>query len=250
MNLFKFPKFSLLKPKNAPNDLSWKIFKYISTITFPADYSHPHFFSSKASAGSIGRSSYHAEVEKAVNEQIVAEFNAMYMYLSMASYFGRTDVALPGCYGFFMDMHIEEHEHGLIFLNYQNMRGGKVVLGNIQLAPDKICWDGIRSAFATAAEMEKSIKDKLLAVNCVAEKHRDYGVIDLITSYFIPAQDRSICEMSRLLQRITKMGKEGVAEYLFDKEVHTAFVQKGPKPYIPDYPNAEKDAANKKDLYI
>ncbi|KAK5643462.1 hypothetical protein RI129_007307 [Pyrocoelia pectoralis] len=247
---YKGPTFNddpnLRRESQKYTKIFWKNCRTPALLGLYADYIQSRFYSCKVLTNN---KSYHVEIEKCINEQILAEFNAMYMYLSMASYFGRTDVALPGCYGFFMNMHIEEHEHGLIFLNYQNMRGGKVILGNVQLPSDKIVCDGICSAFAMAVEMEKSIKEKLLAVNCLAEKHRDYGVIDLVTSYFIPEQDRSICEMSRLLHRVTKMGNQGISEYLFDKEIHRAFVKKGPKPYVPDYPSADKEP-NKKDSYI
>lgn len=87
-----------------------------------------------------------------LNDQINTELKAFYYYLSMvrfekflhlpcteriflfvndfqqAAYFGRADVALPGCESFFVQMHYEEHEHALKFLNYVKMRGGRVNL--------------------------------------------------------------------------------------------------------------------------
>lgn len=44
------------------------------------------------------RQNYHAESEAGVNKQINLELTASYVYLSMAFYFDRDDVALPGKY--------------------------------------------------------------------------------------------------------------------------------------------------------
>lgn len=51
------------------------------------------------------RHKFHKEVEAALNEQIELEFKASFAYLSMACYYGKSQVALPGCQGFFMKMH-------------------------------------------------------------------------------------------------------------------------------------------------
>ncbi|KAF5282031.1 hypothetical protein FQA39_LY00555 [Lamprigera yunnana] len=200
------------------------------------------------SANSFGRHLYHKDVEQALNEQISAEFNAMYAYLSMACYFGRNDIALPGCYGFFMNMHQEEHDHALMFINYQNLRGGEVVLKKIELE-SCVDWGCILNAFSASVKMEQFVKEKLICVNQIAEKHKDHSTVDFITSYFIPEQERSISEMSRLHKRCNKMGSDGVAEYLFDKEIYSAYVKKAPKPYRPDLPDGNK-TDTRKDVYV
>lgn len=120
---------------------------------------------------------FHEETEAAMNKQINAEFKAFYYYLSMvrkeyditnhtlkkkkgikqssffayplhiyvhiytkkAAYFGRVDVALPGCESYFMQMHQEEYEHALRFVNYVKMRGGQVILCPI-LPPVDLDW--------------------------------------------------------------------------------------------------------------
>lgn len=105
-----------------------------------------------------GRHNYHQDVECAVNQQILAELNASYAYLSMACYFGRTDVALPGCQGFFLKMHEEEHQHALKLIKYQNMRGGTVKLCPIS-ASEVQDWGCILNALEVSLELEKLIKE-------------------------------------------------------------------------------------------
>ncbi|XP_019885024.2 ferritin, heavy subunit-like [Camponotus floridanus] len=93
---------------------------------------------------------FHNETEAAINEQINIELKAFYYYLSMAAYFGRVDVALPGCESFFMQMHYEEHKHALKFLDYIKMRGGKVHLCTVS-PPDDQDWKCPLHAFKKLA---------------------------------------------------------------------------------------------------
>ncbi|CAH0559980.1 unnamed protein product [Brassicogethes aeneus] len=170
-----------------------------------------------------GRHGYHQEVENIVNEQIYHEFNAALSYLAIASHFGQTDIALPGCHGYFFNMHLEEHEHALVFFNYQLMRGGQVKLKGIdtpQVSPK-----GPADAFNTALEMEIFVKEKLIEVFNVAEKHKDLQVQDLITTDFMEEQNKSICELGRLIER-SKITDTPLGEYLFDKMIFSAFVKK------------------------
>ena len=60
---------------------------------------------------SQARQNYHQEVEAGVNKQINLELYASYVYLSMAHYFDRDDVALPGFHSFFKKASDEEREH-------------------------------------------------------------------------------------------------------------------------------------------
>lgn len=105
-----------------------------------------------------GRHQFHKETEESINEQIGAELNAAFSYLSMACYFGQTDIALPGCQGFFMNMFEEELEHAMVFINYQLLRGAHVALSNIDV-PECQNWKCINKAFCAALDMEKFVKE-------------------------------------------------------------------------------------------
>lgn len=76
----------------------------------------------------------------------------------MACYFGRNEVALPGSQVFFMVMHREEHEHAMGLIDYQNQRGGNVLLYPIT-CPENQNWKSIKTALAVSVEMEKLVKE-------------------------------------------------------------------------------------------
>lgn len=62
-------------------------------------------------AASQVRQNFHPECEAAINKQINMELYACYLYHSMAWYFDRDDVALPGFHRFFVAASAEEREH-------------------------------------------------------------------------------------------------------------------------------------------
>ncbi|GFR29526.1 soma ferritin [Trichonephila clavata] len=79
------------------------------------------------------RQNYHEECESEINKQINRELYASYVYLSMGYYFDRDDVALPGFSKNFKDQSLEELGHAEKLMKYQNKRGGRIVLQNIEV---------------------------------------------------------------------------------------------------------------------
>ena len=53
--------------------------------------------------------------------------------MSMATFFGRDDIALKGFHKYFKKASDEERTHADRFIKYQNMRGGRVLLTDIQV---------------------------------------------------------------------------------------------------------------------
>lgn len=106
-----------------------------------------------------GRHRYPEEVERSVNKQIMNELTAGYTYLSMAAYFGKPVIGLPGCHGFFMKMYLEEQEHAFRLIDYQNQRSGNVELCSITVIGDDQDWKSVCNAFRVSLKMEKDVKE-------------------------------------------------------------------------------------------
>ncbi|XP_018331224.1 ferritin-like [Agrilus planipennis] len=164
-----------------------------------------------------------------LNHQILEEIQASYIYLSMACFFARTDVALPGCYVYFKKMYKEELGHADVLIKYLTMRGGVVNLNTIE-PPCNQNWEGIQNVLINAIQLETCIRDQLVKLCHSAEKERDFGLADLIQGEFVREQDESINELTRLLVRYSKMTKCGrgcgCGEYLFDRELFRIFSKK------------------------
>ena len=72
------------------------------------------------------RQNFHQESEIGINKQINLELYASYVYQSMAYYFDRDDVALPGFMKFFKKSSDEERHHAELVRSWH--RAGSIVI--------------------------------------------------------------------------------------------------------------------------
>jgi len=162
------------------------------------------------------RQNFHVEAEAALNKQINIELHASYVYLSMAWYFDRDDVALPGFHKFFKKQSDEEREHAEEIMKYQNMRGGKVVLVNVE-KPERDEWGSPLEAMEAAFELEKNVNQTLLDLHVVAEKHTDPQMCDWIEDNFLKEAVESLKTIAGYITNLKRVGP-GLGEYMFDHE--------------------------------
>jgi ferritin len=91
------------------------------------------------------------KIEKAMNEQINAEFFSSYLYLSMSCYFA--DKGLPGAANWMPMQAQEELFHGMKLLDFVNERGGKITLKAIE-AP-QVEWKSTLAVFENVLSRAK-----------------------------------------------------------------------------------------------
>jgi len=144
------------------------------------------------------------------------ELYASYVYASMATYFDRDDVALQGFHKFFKKSSDEEREHAQKFMTYQNKRGGRVVLKDIQ-KPAKDEWGTPLEVMQAALELEKAVNQSLLELHTVAARNNDPHMTDFIEEEFLKEQVESIKQISEYITNLKRVGS-GLGEYMFDKE--------------------------------
>lgn len=173
---------------------------------------------SNPSGSAVVRQNYHSESEAGLNRQINLELYASYVYLSMSNYFDRDDVALPGFSKFFKKQSDEERKHAQILMNYQNKRGGRIVLADVK-KPEKDEWGTGLDAMSAALQLEKNVNQALLELNGIADKHNDAQMADFITSEFLKEQVESIKELADYVTNLKRVGA-GLGEFMFDKELH------------------------------
>ena len=166
---------------------------------------------------SVIRQNFHEETEAAINRQINMELYASYVYQSMAFYFDRDDIALPGFSKFFKHQSDEEREHSEKLMKYQNKRGGRVVFRDIQ-RPDKDEWGTGLQALETALALERTVNQSLLDLHGVAGSKNDAHFADFLESEFLDEQVESIKQLSDMITRLKRAGP-GLGEHLFDQEL-------------------------------
>ncbi|GAB1608361.1 soma ferritin-like [Argonauta hians] len=161
------------------------------------------------------RQNYHPDSEAAVNKQINLEMFASYVYQSMAYYFDRDDVGLPGFHKYFKKSSDEERTHAEKFMTYQNKRGGRILLQPIT-KPEHDEWGSGLDAIQMALQLEKNIQQALLELHKIGSDHGDVHLCDFLEAEFLSHQVESIKELSDHLANLKRVGA-GLGEYMFDK---------------------------------
>ncbi|KAF1499266.1 Ferritin heavy chain A, partial [Eudyptula minor] len=137
------------------------------------------------------RQNYHRDCEAAVNWMANMELHASYVYLSMAFYFERDDVALPRLGRFFLEQSHEEREHPERLLRFQTRRGGHVLLNNIK-KPECDAWGSALEAAEAALQLEKSVNQALLDLHHLATEKVDPHLCDFLESHYLDEQVKAI----------------------------------------------------------
>jgi len=161
------------------------------------------------------RQNYHSECEAAINKQINMELHASYVYHAMAYHFDRDDVALEGYHKFFKHQSDEEREHAEKFMKYQNMRGGRIVLQNIE-KPVAIDWANGLAALEDALALERKVNESLLKLHGIAGDKNDAHLCDFLEEEYLDEQVKSINEIGKLITNAKRCG-DNLGEYQFDK---------------------------------
>lgn len=161
------------------------------------------------------RQNFSRECEEGINDQINMELYSSYVYLSMATYFDRDDVALKGFANYFKKASQEEREHGEKFIKYQNERGGRVVLKEIK-APGKDNWGSGLDAMQEALKLEKVVNESLLNLHAIATKMNDPQFCDFLETEFLIEQIKAIKEISDHITNLVRVGP-GLGEYMYDR---------------------------------
>ncbi|KAL0607663.1 Ferritin, mitochondrial [Plecturocebus cupreus] len=164
------------------------------------------------------RQNFHPDSEAAINRQINLELHASYVYLSMAYYFSRDDVALNNFARYFLHQSREEAEHAEKLMRLQNQRGGRICLQDVK-KPDQDDWESGLHAMECALRLEKNVNQSLLELHTLATDKGDPHLCDFLETYYLNEQVKSIKELGDHVHNLLKMGAPdaGLAEYLFDK---------------------------------
>ncbi|GMT01282.1 hypothetical protein PENTCL1PPCAC_23456, partial [Pristionchus entomophagus] len=168
------------------------------------------------STESLCRQNYAAETEAAINKQVNIELYASYVYLSMAAYFDRDDVALHNVAKFMRKSSDEEREHAVGLMKFQTLRGGRVVFNNIE-KPEKDEWGSALEAFQAVLALEKYNNKSLLELHAIGNKHNDTHMTSFLEDKYLGEQVESINEVAKIVTNLKRLGP-GMGEYVFDKE--------------------------------
>ncbi|KAF9995580.1 hypothetical protein BGZ80_006941 [Entomortierella chlamydospora] len=164
----------------------------------------------------LAKQNFASASEDSINNQISQELQASQVYLSLSAWAG-SGQALPGLEKFFKKSAEEEREHAQKLIDYQNRRGGKVVLQTLS-APE-IDWSSARNAIEATLQLEKDVNKSLLNLHKVSEENSDAQLSDFIASVYLPEQVEGIKKIADLVAQLNRVGNDGLGLYLWDQEL-------------------------------
>ncbi|MBZ3886353.1 Ferritin heavy chain [Sciurus carolinensis] len=164
------------------------------------------------------RHNYHPDCEAAVNSQIQLQLYASYVYLSMAFYCDRHEVALEHFGSFFLRRSHEWRDRSEKLLELQNQRGGSIHLYNIT-KPDRDDWRSGLQAMECALHLEKSINQSLLELHHLATEKGDPHLCHFLQRHFLHQQVLIIQELGEYLTNLRRMEapEDPLAQFFFDR---------------------------------
>jgi ferritin heavy chain len=161
------------------------------------------------------RQNFGKEIVGRLNKQINLELQACYTYRSMAVYFEKSNVALPGFSRYFDINADEEKKHARAMMRYINKRGGSVVLDDI-VKPPSVNWGTGLGAMTSALDMEKSLNEALLDLHKLTIKNQDPHSEEFVKKYL----DEQVVTIKKLGSHVTQLKRvgPGLGEYMFGQK--------------------------------
>lgn len=163
---------------------------------------------------------YHVETEADVNKLIKVKLTSSYTYLALGMYFNRDDVALPKFSKYFLEHSSKEQEQAEKLLQYQNMRGGQILLQTIT-KPMREEWKGGLDALTFSLDYQKTLNSCVLDLHRRADGHKDPHLCDFLEQHFLSDSHDVIKQLGDYIGSLGRLcateGQGGMGEYLFDK---------------------------------
>lgn len=162
------------------------------------------------------------KMEKAINDQIQAEFYSGYLYLSMSAWFDSVD--LPGAANWMRVQYQEELSHGEKMFDYIMERDGRAQIQAIQKPPAE--WEAPIDAFKAAYAHEQKVTGLIGNLVEVAREEKDYAT-EVFLQWFINEQVEEEANVKAIVQQFKLVNESKNGLFMIDRELggrvtHTA----------------------------
>lgn len=154
------------------------------------------------------------KMEKALNDQINAEFYSSYFYLNMANYCDSID--LPGFANWLRLQTQEEYEHAMKILDFVLDRDGNVELG--QLDKPKGGFKSILDVFEKVLAHEQLVTRLIHDLYAMAVKENDYAT-QVELQWFVQEQVEEEKTAKEIIQQLKWVGDKNTALFMLDQKM-------------------------------
>ena len=152
------------------------------------------------------------KMEQAFNAHLNAEFYSSYLYLAMANCF--TAKNLDGMASWMRLQAEEERAHAMKFLDFINVRDGRVTLKQIDQPP--LEWSTPLEAFQQAYDHELQISGKIDALVDLATKEGDHAAVNFL-QWFVSEQVEEEAHALGIVDKLKMVGDKGSGLFMIDR---------------------------------
>lgn len=153
-------------------------------------------------------------MQKALNDQVQAEFFSAYLYLSMAAYF--ENLGLAGMANWMRVQFQEEQSHALKFFQYVCERRGRVDLQALA-KPDRE-WASPLAAFEAALAHEQMISGRIADLVNLALAEKDHATHNML-QWFVAEQVEEEAAADDVVNQLRLVGEQGPGLFMIDREM-------------------------------
>jgi len=152
-------------------------------------------------------------MEDALNRQINREFYSSYLYLSMSAYC--ETVNMKGFAQWLKVQAKEEHAHAMKIYEYVIVRGGKVLLEQIEAPKGK--WSSVGKIFDEVYAHEQKVTGMINNLVDLAAREKDHATFEML-QWFVKEQVEEEAQSAEILAQIGIVGD--VPGHLFYLDHH------------------------------
>jgi ferritin len=154
------------------------------------------------------------KLEKALNDQLNAEFYSAYLYLSMSAYF--QSINLGGFASWMRVQAQEELTHAMKFHDFIGNRGGRIVLKEVASPPSD--WKSPLAAFESAYKHEQKVTGLINSLVDLATTEKDHATT-IFLQWFVTEQVEEEDSANGVVQKIRLTGDAPGGLFMLDREL-------------------------------
>ena len=155
-----------------------------------------------------------SEIEKALNQQINAELESFYVYLSMVAYM--ESINLLGFASWMRLQAEEEMVHAMKIYDFVHERDGRVSLESIPKPPSE--WKDATEVFQSAYRQEEEITEKINVIVDMALRVSDHATHTFM-QWFVTEQVEELATVNAIIQKLKLIEGAPGGLFLLDQEM-------------------------------
>lgn len=154
------------------------------------------------------------KLERALNDQLNAEFFSSYLYLSLSAHFQRDN--LDGFATWMRSQAQEELAHAMKFYDYINDRDGTVDL--MRVDSPQSSWKSLVSAFDAAYQHEQEISRQIDKLVDLAVKEGDHATHQFL-QWFVTEQVEEEQSVGQVVAKLKMVADSASGLYILNREL-------------------------------